>query len=75
MANEILLADKKALMAEYLLAESAVLRGQEYTIKDRSLTRADLRWIQNGRKGLEAEICLLERGASIKVKQVLFRDG
>lgn len=33
-------------LREYLKAESAILCGQAYTIGDRSLTRADLKFVQ-----------------------------
>ena len=67
-------SDKQILLNEYIAAERALLRGQAYTIKDRSLTRADLRWIQEGRKRLEEEIAALTGEGSIKMKRVLFRD-
>lgn len=38
----------QARLDEYLAAEAAVLSGQEYTIADRTLKRADLRTIQAG---------------------------
>lgn len=69
------IAQKQTLLNEYLAAEKAVLRGQAYTIKDRSLTRADLRWIQQERKNLETEIAGMANSGSIKVRRVLFRDN
>jgi len=42
------LATAEAKLQEYLDAETAVLSGQSYTIKDRSLTRADLKDIREG---------------------------
>ena len=75
MSNGMTLAQKQALLRQYIAAEQAVLRGQSYAIKDRSLTRADLRWIQSGRKKLEEEIAAMGDGASVKAKRILFRDG
>lgn len=68
------IAQKQALLAEYLAAESAALKAQEYTIKDRSLTKADLKWIQTERRRLENEISILENGGTIQPKRVVFRD-
>ena len=42
-------------LKEYLDAESAILRGQSYTLDGRSLTRADLSAVRAGIKDLEAE--------------------
>ena len=44
----ITLEQAQAKLAQYLAAEEAVLLGQQYTINNRSLTRADLRAIQEG---------------------------
>ena len=68
-------AQKQALLAQYVAAEAAVLRGQAYSIKDRSLTRADLRWIQNGREKLEKELAEIAKGSSMQAKRVIFRDN
>jgi hypothetical protein len=67
-------AQKQALLTEYINAEKAILRGQAYTIKDRSLTRADLRWVQEGRKKLEEELAALAGNGAIKPRRVIFRD-
>jgi len=69
------LTQRKSLLRDYIAAERAVLLGQSYTIKDRALTRADLKWIQQGRKELEKEINQLEAGGSIRTKRILFRDN
>ena len=58
---ETLLA-KKELLAAYQQAEIAILKGQNYTIKDRSLDRADLEDVQKGKKQLEQDIAMLENG-------------
>lgn len=69
------LAEKRVLLREYVAAEKAVLLGQSYTIKDRTLTRADLTSIQRGRSKLESEIQSLDGGGAMKVRRVLFRDS
>ncbi len=68
------IAQKQALLNKYIAAEEAILRGQEYTIKDRSLTRADLRWVQSERKRLDEELSLATAGGSIRPRKILFRD-
>ena len=59
--------EKKELLAQYQLAEIAILKGQSYTIKDRTLDRANLSAVQKGKKELEQAIYLLEHGG-IQVK-------
>ena len=44
------------MVALYVAAEKAVLQGQSYTIAGRSLTRANLIDIRNGRKEWEAKV-------------------
>lgn len=44
----ITLAQAEARLTEYLAAEKTVLSGQAYSIAGRSLTKADLQWIQEG---------------------------
>jgi len=46
----ITLAQAEARLTDYLAAEEAVLAGQSYTLSSRSVTRADLQWIQEGVK-------------------------
>lgn len=69
------IAQKQTLLNEYIAAEKAVLRGQAYSIKDRSLTRADLRWIKDGRRQLEEEIAQMSAEGGVQAKRILFRDG
>lgn len=68
-------SQKQALLNEYYKAEKAILRGQAYTIKDRSLTRADLRWVQSERRKLEQELAVVSDNGSMKVRRVVFRDN
>lgn len=67
------IAQKKVLLAEYLLCESKILLNQEYTIKDREYKRADLRTVVAERKRLEGEIISLERGG-MRVRRFIPRD-
>lgn len=48
MMAGITLAEAEARLQEYLTAESAVLSNQSYRIKDREMTRADLKDIREG---------------------------
>lgn len=76
MTTAMTLAQKRALLVKYIAAEEKILQGQEYTIKDRSLTRADLRWVQSERRRLEEEISAMSKsGGPMKVKHIIFRDN
>lgn len=44
------------MVALYTAAEAAVLKGQSYSIAGRSLTRANLTEIRNGRREWEAKV-------------------
>lgn len=71
--KETELANAQILHGEYVLAEKKVLvAGQEYTINNRVLTRADLRWIQKERKNLCTRIKQLEsgQGSGVRVQRV-----
>ena len=56
-------------LEEYLRAESAILAGQSYTIGDRSLTRADLKAVQEKIEGLLTELNSVGR---VSTKRVVF---
>jgi hypothetical protein len=73
MAGTPTIADAKERLANYLLAEAKILKGQSYQIKDRTLTRADLRWVQNEIRRLQAEVTRLE-GGGMRVKRGVPRD-
>lgn len=60
----ITLATAEAKLAEYLAAETAVLSGQSYSIAGRSLTRADLQFIQTGITQWDARVKKLDRGGN-----------
>lgn len=44
----ITLVQAEARLTDYLAAEEAVLAGQSYSLAGRSVTKADLQWIQKG---------------------------
>ena len=46
--TEITVETCRQKIGEYLAAETAVLKGQSYSIAGRKFTRADLEMIQNG---------------------------
>lgn len=58
----ITLADAEARLAEYMAAETKVLSGQSYTIAGRSLTRANLKEIQDGIALWDSRVKRLSRG-------------
>ena len=69
---------KNDRLRKYLEAEEAVLLGQSYTLRDRTLTRADLNTIRKVIKDL------IDDGATVddeeilnkgKTKRVVFFDG
>lgn len=51
---------KKKRLNEYYEAESKILSGQSYTLGSKSLTRANLKEVQNMIEKLENEISSLE---------------
>lgn len=55
------------MLASYLAAESAILRGQSYRMGDRQLTRADLAQVIAGRKEWERKAAAEARGGGIGV--------
>ena len=60
--------------ARYVLAETAVLQGQAYSIGNRSLTRADLKWIREGITELTAQLNAANAGNIFKTHRVVPRD-
>jgi tRNA(Leu) C34 or U34 (ribose-2'-O)-methylase TrmL len=68
------LAEYRTRLAAYKAAEIAVLKGQSYTIKDRTLTRASLKHIQDMIRKLEEAVKALQRGGSIRVKRGVPRE-
>lgn len=56
------------MVAAYVAAEQAVLAGQSTRWGDRSLTRADLAEIRNGRKEWEQKLATCEQCANTAVR-------
>jgi hypothetical protein len=63
----ITLAQAQAKLTEYMDAESAILTGQSYSIAGRSLTRADLKAVQDGIERYQKMVNRLSRGG-IKIR-------
>lgn len=71
----ITLAQAENMLSLYLTAEQKVLIGQAYSIGDRSLTRADLKWIAQERKKWEDKVKdLTNSRTGPSIKRVLPRD-
>lgn len=59
----------------YVNAETAILNGaQSYSIGDRTLTRANLRNIQETIEKIENELISLGGGGKVRVQRVVPRD-
>ena len=71
--SSLTLSQQRARLNQYLAAETAILKSQSYTIKDRTLTRADLKWVQKMIKDLEKQISLLTKGG-IRTRRAVPRD-
>lgn len=68
------LLDLEARYAEYYKAEITILNGgQEYTIKDRTLERGDLKFIATELTRLANEIAMVKAGNQVRVKKVVVR--
>lgn len=81
MTNAEMLTEARDMYAAYVTAERIVLTGQAYTIKDRTLTRADLSEIRQGREEWLTKVRILEAanptasgGGGIRVKRTVIRD-
>lgn len=71
----VTLAQARVMLTKYIEAETAVLSGQAYTIGNRSLTRANINAIRQGRKEWETIVRQLEEGGgSMRVRRVVPRD-
>ena len=71
----ITLTEAEEMLTLYITAEKAVLKGQAYSIGDRSLTRADLRWIAEERRKWETKVEQLSSSRTgPTVKRILPRD-
>jgi len=56
------LSDLKLRLAQYLTAEAAILKGQSYTIKDMTMTRANLDTVKKTINELQQQINQIEGG-------------
>lgn len=70
----VTLVEAQAMLTKYMDAEAAVLKNQSYTIGTRTLTKANLTSIRNGRQEWQKIVSQLQGGGSMKVRRVLFRD-
>lgn len=52
------------MLALYIQAESAILKGQEFTLGDKRLRRADLDMVQAGRREWQARVNSENRAAA-----------
>ena len=66
--NKVKLDTLRARLAQYYEAESKILEGQSYSLGSRSLTRTNLREVQNMIRELEAKINSLETRGTTKRK-------
>ena len=67
------LTQAQTMLDLYIAAETAILQGQSYTIKDRTLTRASLASVTKERARWAQIVCSLTRGG-IGVKRAVPRD-
>lgn len=76
MTNTERLAQTQERLAKYLLAESRILQGgQDYSIGNRTLTKADLKEIRKEIEELTKECGILRRGGGgIRIQRVVLRD-
>ena len=65
----------REMLRGWVLAEQAVMTGQEYRIGTRMLRRADLKMIGERIKFWQDEIARLEGASRIRVQQVIPRDN
>jgi hypothetical protein len=68
------LVEAREMLALYIKAEKHILQGQSYTIKDRTLTRADLATVARERKRWQSIVDSAVNGGSVRVRRVIPRD-
>ena len=71
MATSVTLIEAQEMLALYIEAEKHILLGQSYTIKDRTLTRADLRTVAQERRKWQTIVDTLINEGSVRVRRVL----
>lgn len=59
------------MLTEYQTALSSVLKSQSYTILGRTLTRADLKVIQEGLEFWDKKVSQLSKGNKLTVKRII----
>lgn len=76
MATAAEIAEAREMYRLYIEAEKAVLKNQSYTIKDRTVTRANLSSIREGRDFWKKKLDALTgaSGVGMKPRRILFRD-
>lgn len=67
-------AIKRQRLKAYLIAEEKILRGQSYTLDNRTLTRANLSEVRKVIDELIAEIALAESNKNGNVRRAVFID-
>lgn len=70
------LQEAQTMLRLYTEAEKAVLQGQSYSIGNRTLTRANINAIREGRKEWEKAVAQLSEtgGGSMRVRRTVIRD-
>lgn len=63
----------KRRLHQYLVAEEKILRGQSYVIGERSLTRADLKYVQQEIDNLLVELAAADDSRG-RTKRAIFID-
>lgn len=75
MVDTAKIAKIEERLVEYYKAEKAVTTGQEYSIGNRSLKRADLSEINDMIIKLNSQLSAARRGGKIRMQRVVPRDG
>jgi len=73
--SSVTLTEAREMLALYIEAEKHILQGQSYTIKDRTLTRADLRTVAQERRRWQSIVDGMMSGGSVRVRRALPVDG
>lgn len=70
------ITETETRLSQYIQAERAITSGaQEYSIGNRSLTRADLRFIAKQIIALNTQLNTLNNGNRIRMQRIVPRDG
>lgn len=71
--NTVVISELRTRLQRYIAAETACLKNQSYTIKDRTYTRADLAVLARTIKDLRKDLALAEQGG-MRVRRIVPRD-